>query len=375
MGKSLTKWLPLYRVETVLTHSNYIIRKVGTNYMQCVQRIRLRPIQPQYQVEDLTNINSSNFQLDPSTRHVSEPSLFDNALPNLLQDKTFTPEDEIPGTPAVVFCYQPRRLPPVASVPPAPPPPPVVPQALPVAQPLSLHTLPPPQTFDFPRLETNRHRAPSPHQVSLTQDVRNTPVSDRRHESFILSSRDSTPPREYFSLPHSSFFPSTDTTFDSFDVFTVADTTLHLAHTTSFFTYSSPVMHSTPIKTAVLVQPQELVTPIPPEPPTSSHKSPLTTTATRPKIYDQADLLDSSSRFSGFSEALVNRARTVLSPSPPPSTPPTRPHPPQALENSHMETMLNYPDIIVHRIHCPPMVNLHHLKLHATLCPVSTNLL
>ena len=120
-GKSLTKWLPLYCVETVLTHSNYIIRKVGLNYTQCVHRIRLRPIQPQYNVEDLSTINPSNFQPDPSTRRVSEPSVFDDALPNLLQDKTFTPEDEIADTPAVVFCYQPRRLPPVVPAPPAPP--------------------------------------------------------------------------------------------------------------------------------------------------------------------------------------------------------------------------------------------------------------
>ena len=44
MGKSLTKWLPLYRIETLLTNSNYIIRKVGTNNTQCVHRIRLRPM-------------------------------------------------------------------------------------------------------------------------------------------------------------------------------------------------------------------------------------------------------------------------------------------------------------------------------------------
>ena len=230
---------------------------------------------------------------------MSEPSLFDKALPDLLQDKTFTPEDAIADTPAVVFCYQPRRLPPAPPVPPAPPPPPVVPQALPVAQPPPLHTLPPLQNFDFPRLVTNRHRAPSPHQVSLTQDVRNIPVSDQRHDSFILSPRDSTPPGEYFSEPHSSFFPSNETIFDSFDVFTVADPTSNLAHTTSIFTYNSPVMHSTPIKTAVLVQPQEIVTTISPEP-TSSHITPLTTTATRPKVYDHADLIDSSSFFFFF---------------------------------------------------------------------------
>ena len=38
--KSLPIWLPLYRIGKILTNSNYIIRKVGTNYTQCVHRIR-----------------------------------------------------------------------------------------------------------------------------------------------------------------------------------------------------------------------------------------------------------------------------------------------------------------------------------------------
>ena len=125
MGKSLTKWLPLYRVENVLTHSNTIIRKVGTNVTQCVHRVRLQPIKPQFQVEDLSNINPSNFTPDPSTTHVSEPSLIDRALPDLLTDKTFAPEDEVTDTPAVVFCYRPRRAPPAQPIPPVPPPPPL----------------------------------------------------------------------------------------------------------------------------------------------------------------------------------------------------------------------------------------------------------
>ena len=163
MGNSLTEWLPLYRMETVLTHSNYTIRIVGRNYTQCVHRIRIRPIQPQYPVEDLSNINPSNFQSDPFTRHVSETSLFDNALPHLLHDKTFSLEYEITDTPAIVFCYQPRRVPPVAPVPPAPPPPPAAPPALPVAPPPPLQLLLPPERFDFPQIMTNCHRAPPPH--------------------------------------------------------------------------------------------------------------------------------------------------------------------------------------------------------------------
>ena len=60
IGKSLTKWLPLYRVETVLTTSNYIIRKVGKNNTQCIHRIPLLPIKPQYVVADLPVIHSIN---------------------------------------------------------------------------------------------------------------------------------------------------------------------------------------------------------------------------------------------------------------------------------------------------------------------------
>ena len=150
------------------TRSNYIYRKVGTNYTQWLHRIRLRPIQPQNRVEDLSNINRSNFQPDPSTRHVSERSLFDNVLLHLLQDKTFNPVDEIAYTPAGVFCYQPRRVPPVAQVPLAPPPPPATPPALPVAPPPPLQFLFPPQGFDFTHIMTDRHRAPSPHPVFYT---------------------------------------------------------------------------------------------------------------------------------------------------------------------------------------------------------------
>ena len=36
-NKSLQVWLPLYRVEKVLTNSNYIVRKVGTNHTVCPQ--------------------------------------------------------------------------------------------------------------------------------------------------------------------------------------------------------------------------------------------------------------------------------------------------------------------------------------------------
>ena len=193
MGKSLTKWLPLYRVESVLTNSNYIVRKVGTNYTQCVHRIRLRPITPQYTVDDLSNINQSNFVPDPSTRHVSEPAIFDQALPDLLTDRMFTTADEVDDTPAVVFHYVPRRVPPAP--PPAPPAPPA-PQALlvpPPGLPQPLHALPPPEVppnRDFPHEENHVDLPPVIYQARL--DTSTVPLHDQHHHRFSFP-----PPQEH----------------------------------------------------------------------------------------------------------------------------------------------------------------------------------
>ena len=54
-SKSMQVWLPLYRIEKVLTNSNYLIRKVGTPFTQCVHRIRLRPYKPTEAPTDLDN--------------------------------------------------------------------------------------------------------------------------------------------------------------------------------------------------------------------------------------------------------------------------------------------------------------------------------
>ena len=82
-------WLPLYRIEKLLTYSNYIIRKVGTNYTQCVHRNRSRPVTPQGRIDDLTVINFEIFQRDPSLGHYrGEPTLFDESLPPLLEPPT-----------------------------------------------------------------------------------------------------------------------------------------------------------------------------------------------------------------------------------------------------------------------------------------------
>ena len=108
--KSLAKWLPLYRVEQVLANSNYINRKVGTNYTHC---IRLTPVNLQFQVEELAQVRQNI--PDPSTRHTSEPSLFDSTLLDFLFDKSFTPTDEITVAPSTLFDYTPRRVPPPAA--------------------------------------------------------------------------------------------------------------------------------------------------------------------------------------------------------------------------------------------------------------------
>ena len=88
-SKSLQIWFPLYGIENVLTNSNYILRKVGTNYTQCVHRFRLRPVTPQGCIDVPTVINFENFQRDPSLGHYcGEPTLFDESIPSLLEPPT-----------------------------------------------------------------------------------------------------------------------------------------------------------------------------------------------------------------------------------------------------------------------------------------------
>ena len=82
--KTVQVWLPLYRVEKVLTDSNYIIRKTGTHFTQCVHRIRLRPIKRPDNLDDLATIDPAEFKADPSRRDTKkEPELFDEYLENL----------------------------------------------------------------------------------------------------------------------------------------------------------------------------------------------------------------------------------------------------------------------------------------------------
>ena len=55
-SKSVQLLLPLYRVKKVLPDSDYIIRKVGTHFTQCVDRIQLKPIKFPDAIEDINTI-------------------------------------------------------------------------------------------------------------------------------------------------------------------------------------------------------------------------------------------------------------------------------------------------------------------------------
>ena len=60
-------------------NSNYIIRRVGTNYTQCVHRIRLRPVVLHYQPNDVELIDTTKLETDLSLgKYQSEPGLFDD---------------------------------------------------------------------------------------------------------------------------------------------------------------------------------------------------------------------------------------------------------------------------------------------------------
>ena len=92
-AKSCTIWLSIYKIEKVLTKSNYLIRKNGTPYRQCVHRIRLRPITPNYDVEDIS-VTQQDFKPDLSLgKYRSEHEIFDEALETALnEDIIETPE-------------------------------------------------------------------------------------------------------------------------------------------------------------------------------------------------------------------------------------------------------------------------------------------
>ena len=78
------KFQLLYRVERALTNSNYLIRKVGTNHTQIAHCIRLRPLKPQHQINDLEIIDPKNFSCDPSIgKDAKEPEIMDQQIDRL----------------------------------------------------------------------------------------------------------------------------------------------------------------------------------------------------------------------------------------------------------------------------------------------------
>ena len=118
-------WIPLYRVEKVITNSNYIIRKVGTNYTQCVHRIRLIPVDPQHQPDDVDPIDPTKFQTNPSLgKYRSEPGLFEENLLKLLDEiqPDNSDENDQPAAPARIRLSVSL---PVPVIPPPPDPPPI----------------------------------------------------------------------------------------------------------------------------------------------------------------------------------------------------------------------------------------------------------
>ena len=117
--------VPLYKVEKVLTYSNYIIRKINTNYTQCVHRIILKPIKPSETHEDLDVIKPINIQADPSKRQHMEPDPFDKHIPELIieQEKEIQQSKTVKQDPVRVSINVPLGGPligpPAAAAPPA----------------------------------------------------------------------------------------------------------------------------------------------------------------------------------------------------------------------------------------------------------------
>ena len=152
----------LYRIEKTLTDSNYVLRKIGAKYTQCVRRIRLRPVTPQGRIGDLTVSNFENFQRDPSSGHYrGEPTLFDESIPSLLEPPTTVvatqnvTEDPPPVTVSLRFPIAPAPVPVGLAAAPAPiPPPAVAPAPASMAPDTADVEAPEPQFLERPYLRT-----------------------------------------------------------------------------------------------------------------------------------------------------------------------------------------------------------------------------
>ena len=181
-SKSLPIWLPLYRIVKISTNSNYIIRKVGRNYTQCVHRIRLRHVTPQGQIDDLTVINFKNFKRHPSLGHYrGEPTLFDESIPSLLEPpnavvatKNVT-EDPPPVTVSLRFPIAPALVPVGLAAAPARIPLPSVAAAPALVAPDTADVeAPEPQVLERPSLPTQDVRFSDSSEDSSTDDASST---------------------------------------------------------------------------------------------------------------------------------------------------------------------------------------------------------
>ena len=71
------KWIGLFKVVKVLTHSNYLIRRVNTTFTQVAHRIRLRKYVPEVQPDDISITTNTHFTADSFSSDSFEPDLFD----------------------------------------------------------------------------------------------------------------------------------------------------------------------------------------------------------------------------------------------------------------------------------------------------------
>ena len=118
IASQVQKWLPLYKVEKVLT--------VNTNYTQCVHHIRLKPIKPSETPAEFKVMDPANFQPDPLRRQHMEPDLIDKHIPELIneQEKEIKQSTKVKPDPVRVTINVPLGGPlagPAAAAPPAAP--------------------------------------------------------------------------------------------------------------------------------------------------------------------------------------------------------------------------------------------------------------
>ena len=88
-SKSSHVWLLLYLIDKNMAIFNYIIRRKGTNYIQCVDRFPILPVTPQGRVDDLAVNNFENVQRELPLGHFHrQATLLDGCNHSLLESPT-----------------------------------------------------------------------------------------------------------------------------------------------------------------------------------------------------------------------------------------------------------------------------------------------